>query len=137
MMKRIHTFESFLNAYEQPIDEAKGVSRAIAGHLKSFFDEEGKNASYDKACEYIASKVEGWKLSKEDFEEAKGMMNESEILTEGKMKELDMIMKSAESAADFKTDAEKFLKSNFKGTEDEMMSYLEELVAQWEANHKK
>ncbi len=127
----------YIKNYDQWITEAKGVSRAIAGHLKTYFDEAGKNASYDKACEYIASKVEGWKLSKEDFEEAKSMLNESEILTEGKMKELDMIMQSAETAEDFKTDAEKFLKTNFKGTEDEMKSYLEELVAQWEANHKK
>lgn len=127
----------YIKNYDQWITEAKGVSRAIAGHLKTFFDENGKKASYDKACDYIASKVEGWELSKEDFEEAKNMLNESEILTEGKMKELDMIMQGAETAKDFKADAEKFLKSNFKGTEDEMMAYLDELVAQWEASHKK
>jgi hypothetical protein len=127
----------YIKNYDLWITEAQGISRAIAGHLKTFFSKEGKDASYDDACAYIASKVEGWKLSKEDFEEAKGTLNESEILTEGKMKELDMIMQSSETAEDFKTNAEKFLKTNFKGTEDEMMSYLEELVAQWEANHKK
>jgi hypothetical protein len=127
----------YIKNYDSWINEAQGVSRAIAGHLKAFFDKEGKNASYEDACAYIASKVEGWKLSKEDFMEGKDMMNESEILTEGKMKELDMIMQSAETVEDFKADAEKFLKSNFKGTKDEMMSYLKELVAQWEANHKK
>ena len=127
----------YIKNYDQWITEAKGVSRAIAGHLKTFFDENGMKASYEKACNYIASKVEGWKLSKEDFEEAKGMMNESEILTEGKMKELDMIMKASETENQFKTDAEKFLKTNFKGTEIEMKSYLEELVAQWKEVHKK
>jgi hypothetical protein len=127
----------YIKNYDQWITEAKGVSRAIAGHLKAFFDEHGMKASYDKACDYIASKVEGWKLSKEDFEEAKGMMNESEILTEGKMKELDMIMRGSETVEAFKADAEKFLKTNFKGTEADKKAYLEELVTQWEAINKK
>lgn len=57
-------------------NEAEGVSRAITGHLQDFFKKEGKEATFDKASEYIAGKVKGWKLSKEDFEEAKTMISE-------------------------------------------------------------
>jgi hypothetical protein len=62
-------------------NESKGVSRAIMGHLEDFLSKAGKDASFEEASQYIASKVEGWELSKEDFEEAKEMM--SEDLNEG------------------------------------------------------
>jgi hypothetical protein len=62
-------------------NESEGVSRAIMGHLEDFLGKAGKDASFEEASQYIASKVEGWKLSKEDFEEAKAMMSEN--LNEG------------------------------------------------------
>ena len=62
-------------------NESEGVSRAIMGHLEDFLSKSGKDASFEEASQYIASKVKGWELSKEDFEEAKEMM--SEDLNEG------------------------------------------------------
>lgn len=62
-------------------NESEGVSRAILGHLGDFFKKEGKDASFEKASQYISSKVEGWELSKEDFKEAQEMLPEN--LNEG------------------------------------------------------
>jgi DNA repair exonuclease SbcCD ATPase subunit len=65
-MKNLLTFESW-----KTVNESKGVSRAIYNHLVTFFDEHGEKGSYEDAKKYVASKVEDWDLSKEDYEEAK------------------------------------------------------------------
>jgi hypothetical protein len=61
-----------VNEAESLVNEAAGISSAIRGHLIDFL-KKNKEASYDEACEFIASKVKGWELSKEDFEEAKSL----------------------------------------------------------------
>jgi hypothetical protein len=65
-MKNLLTYESW-----KSVNEGRGVSRAIYNHLVSFFDEHGAKVSYEEAKKYVASKVDGWDLSKEDYEEAK------------------------------------------------------------------
>ncbi len=81
-MKILSYSEFDSNKRTVPVNnESEGVSRAIMGHLEDFFKKEGKDASFEEASQYISSKVEGWKLSKEDFEEAKEMMSEN--LNEG------------------------------------------------------
>jgi hypothetical protein len=73
MKERVMTFSSWqvLQEAKRTLVEAEGVSRAIHGALQLFFDEHGKDGSYEQAKEYVASKVKGWDLSQEDFEEAK------------------------------------------------------------------
>lgn len=66
----IQNFESW-----KKLEESRGVSHAIYPHLKDCFEKHGKKCTYEKACDYVASKVENWKLSKEDYEEAKSEMN--------------------------------------------------------------
>jgi len=78
MSNRILKFDAWkkINEANQALDEAKGVSRAVKGALTSFFEDHGKG-SYEQAKDYVATKVKGWELSKEDYEEAKSMMKES------------------------------------------------------------
>ena len=81
-MKILSYSEFDSNKRTVPVNnESEGVSRAILGHLGDFFKKEGKDASFEKASQYISSKVEGWELSKEDFKEAKEMLPEN--LNEG------------------------------------------------------
>lgn len=82
-------------------NESEGVSRAIYSHLEDFLGKAGKDASFEEASQYIASKVKGWELSKEDFEEAKEMM--SEDLNEGF---LDSILKFFKGIFDLFNDKE-------------------------------
>jgi hypothetical protein len=65
-MKNLMNFKSW-----RAVVESAGISRAIYSHLAKFFDTHGEEGSYEDAKKYVASKVEGWDLSKEDFEEAK------------------------------------------------------------------
>lgn len=74
----ILNFENWntVNEAQNIVAEAAGISPAIKNHLEKFVkDNEG--GSFEDAAKYIASKVEGWKLSKEDFEEAKAMLKEA------------------------------------------------------------
>jgi hypothetical protein len=64
MNKHIQSFDNF-------ILESKGISRPIFGILKQYFADKGSEASFEDAKEIVADQVEGWDLSKEDFEEAK------------------------------------------------------------------
>ena len=97
-------------------NEAEGVSRAITGHLQDFFKEEGKEATFDKASEYIAAKVKGWKLSKEDFKEAKSML--SEDINEGF---LDAIVRFFKGMFDLFNDKE------VKKDAEESQKYFDEI----------
>jgi hypothetical protein len=65
-----------LDEANSAIEEARGISSAIRSHLINFL-KDNKEASYEEACDYIASKVKGWELSKEDFEEAKSLKESS------------------------------------------------------------
>lgn len=60
-----------LKSFDEFINEGKGVSKAVFNHLSAFFGEHGAEGSFEDAKKYVASKVEGWDLSKEDYEEAK------------------------------------------------------------------
>jgi hypothetical protein len=66
-----------VNEAQDTISEAAGISAAIKNHIEKFVKDH-EDGSFEDASEYIASKVEGWKLSKEDFEEAKAMVKEAE-----------------------------------------------------------
>jgi hypothetical protein len=65
-----------VNEAQDTISEAAGISAAIKNHIEKFLKDH-EDGSFEDASEYIASKVEGWKLSKEDFEEAKAMVKEA------------------------------------------------------------
>lgn len=61
-MENIKNYNTFLF-------EKAGINRAIYKHLKDYF-EEADSPNFFIAKKYVASKVEGWKLSEEDFKEA-------------------------------------------------------------------
>jgi hypothetical protein len=85
MKKQIMTFDSWrtLQEAQRALTEAEGISRAVFSTLKKFFDEHGKEGSFEDAKSFVSSSIEGWNLSKEDFEEAKKeLLKESEILDE-------------------------------------------------------
>ena len=65
-MKNLLSYESW-----KSIRENEGVSKAIYNHLVNFFDTHGAEGSYEEAKKYIASKVDNWNLSKDDYEEIK------------------------------------------------------------------
>jgi hypothetical protein len=63
-MKNIKLFENWLK-------EGKGIHPAVYSHLEKYFKKAGKKASYDDAKKHIEGEMKNWKLSKEDFQEAK------------------------------------------------------------------
>jgi hypothetical protein len=44
---------------------------AVYSHLEKYFKKAGKEATYEDAKKYISGEMKSWKLSKEDFQEAK------------------------------------------------------------------
>ena len=62
-MENLHAYEDFLN-------EGKGISFAIYGTLKGYFGST-KTPNFEEAKAYIKTKKKNWNLTKEDFEEAK------------------------------------------------------------------
>jgi len=62
-MENLHAYEDFLN-------EGKGISFAIYGTLKGYFGS-AKSPSFEDAKAYVKTKKKNWNLTKEDFEEAK------------------------------------------------------------------
>lgn len=84
-MDKVMNFESWSSSRNNTkIEEAKGISPAVFPHLEDCIKKHGKDCTYEMAAEYVASKVDGWKLSKEDYEEAKkaneSVTNETENL---------------------------------------------------------
>jgi uncharacterized membrane-anchored protein YjiN (DUF445 family) len=133
MEKSVMTFASWqtLQEAKRVLSEAEGVSRAVFGALEEFFKDHGKEADYEQAKAYVASKVKGWDLSTEDFEEAKKTIKESEEtpastekLDEGKMKEIDIIMKDSSSVDDFKAK----LKDHFAKSGNKELADDEEII---------
>ena len=61
-MNRVKDFTTFIN-------ESKGVAPVIYAPLKKYINSKGEDASYEEAKKHIADEVEGWDLSKEDFDE--------------------------------------------------------------------
>jgi hypothetical protein len=60
----------FPHLAETGMNEAEGIHPAIRKHLADFLKENPK-ATFAEAKNYIADKIKGWKLSEEDFKEAK------------------------------------------------------------------
>lgn len=67
-MSAIQNFQDFI--FEKKIVEKKGISPAIYKDLKSYFSSTSK-PTLRGAQKFIMDKKGGWKLSAEDFEEAK------------------------------------------------------------------
>ena len=65
-MENIKHFSDFLNEKK----DNKGISIAIYNDLKTYF-EEAKSPSFADASKYIAKVKKGWKLTQNDFDEAK------------------------------------------------------------------
>lgn len=65
-MDNIQYYSDFLNEKK----DNKGISIAVYNDLKSYF-EKTKSPSFDDAVKYIAKVKKGWKLSQNDFDEAK------------------------------------------------------------------
>lgn len=71
-MENIKTYHDFLN--ESKIQEKAGISPAIYQDLKEYFGnckKEECTPTLKDAQKHIDSKEKDWKLSAEDFEEAK------------------------------------------------------------------
>lgn len=67
-MENIINYQTFIN--ETRISEAEGIHPAIREKLINFIKENPK-ATFSEAKEFITDQIKGWKLSEEDFEEAK------------------------------------------------------------------
>jgi hypothetical protein len=71
-MENLKSYHDFLN--EGKIQEKEGISPAIYSDLKDYFEACKKDAQVPNikgAQKHIQSKKKDWKLSSEDFEEAK------------------------------------------------------------------
>lgn len=64
-MDNIINYMAFLNEKK----DSAGISIAIYNDLKSYF-EKTKSPSFEDAAKHIAKSKKGWKLSKNDFDEA-------------------------------------------------------------------
>ena len=69
------TWKSLKEANES-IEEANALSEEVFSTLESFFMENGIEATFEDAKEFVSTKVEGWELSTEDFESAKSKIEE-------------------------------------------------------------
>jgi hypothetical protein len=67
-MENIKNYTNFI--FEKKMIEKEGISPAVYKDLEDFFSGGGKH-SFEEAQKFIMKKKKGWKLSKEDFEEAK------------------------------------------------------------------
>ena len=65
-MYNLKNYIGFLNEKK----EAKGISIAVYNDLKTYF-EKTKSPSFEDAANHIAKIKKGWKLSQNDFDEAK------------------------------------------------------------------
>ena len=137
-MKNILKFEEWSSVSES-VSESKGVSPVIFAHLKDCFDREGKNCSYEEACNYVSSKIDGWKLSKEDFEEAQkineSIENEDSIL-EGKMKEIEILSQESSSKEEFAEKLKAYVKEIGKADLADDKDFMEAMTDDF-VPHKK
>jgi hypothetical protein len=67
-MKNLTDFETFVN--ESNLTEGEGIHPAIREKLINYLKENPK-ATFAEAKEFIGGEIKGWKLTDEDFEEAK------------------------------------------------------------------
>ena len=69
-MENIISFEKYKNNPSQEVNEAEGIHPAVRTKLLDYLKED-PNATFAEAKNHIGSILKGWKLSEEDFEEAK------------------------------------------------------------------
>ena len=67
-MRNILDFDKFVN--ESTLTEGEGIHPAIREKLVNYLKENPK-ATFAEAKEFIGGAIKGWKLTEEDFEEAK------------------------------------------------------------------
>jgi len=68
-MENIKEYHDFLNEAKK-VQEKEGISPAIYKDLEKYFSE-ANNPTHKGAQAYILKNKKSWKLSEEDFEEAK------------------------------------------------------------------
>ena len=68
-MENIKGYHDFLNEAKK-VQEKEGISPAIYKDLEKYFGE-ADTPSFKGAQAYLLKNKKGWKLSEEDFEEAK------------------------------------------------------------------
>lgn len=69
-MENLISFENYKNNSSQGVNEAEGIHPAVRTKLLDYL-KENPNATFAEAKNHIGSILKGWKLSEEDFEEAK------------------------------------------------------------------
>lgn len=69
-MENLISFENYKNNSNQEVNEAEGIHPAVRTKLLDYL-KENPNATFAEAKNHIGSILKGWKLSEEDFEEAK------------------------------------------------------------------
>jgi hypothetical protein len=67
-MENLFTYEKFKSSLNEGKEE--GIHPAIRQKLMDYLKENPK-ATFSEARDFIADKIKGWKLSENDFEEAK------------------------------------------------------------------
>jgi hypothetical protein len=74
MLNMLDKIQKMTNeSLSQEISEGKGIHPAIREKLMGYL-KENPDATYAEAKKFISEKIAGWKLTQEDFEEAKKMM---------------------------------------------------------------
>ena len=66
----VKKFIDILSKYTTGINEGEGLHPAIRQKLLDFM-KENPTATYAETRNHISDKIKGWKLTEEDFEEAK------------------------------------------------------------------
>ena len=69
-MENLIPFEKYTVSKSQDVNEAEGIHPAVRTKLLDYL-KENPNETLAEAKNHIGSILKGWKLSEEDFEEAK------------------------------------------------------------------
>jgi hypothetical protein len=67
-MKNLFTFENFNNSILE--GKGEGIHPAVRQKLMDYLKENPK-ATYPEARDFISDKIKGWKLSEDDYTEAR------------------------------------------------------------------
>jgi hypothetical protein len=73
-MENLIPFEKFGKSQQTEVNEAEGIHPAVRTKLLDYL-KENPNATFAEAKNHIGDALKGWKLSEEDFEEAKKLSN--------------------------------------------------------------
>jgi hypothetical protein len=72
-MKNLIQFENF-KPQSKEVNESEGIHPAVRSKLLDYL-KENPNATFAEAKNHIGNILKGWKLSEDDFEEAKKITN--------------------------------------------------------------